>query len=188
VSAHPFPFSVHEIVAALGGQVTGPDTCNIPGPGHSAKDKSLSIKIDPAAPDGFLVYSHARDRDIECKDWVRERLGLPRWTAGDRSSGPTGGAIDYVYRKADGSPYLRVRRTADKRFWQQSWDGTSWVNGAPIGRKIPYRLPELLAAEHDDIFIVEGEKDADNLVKRGFTATTNSGGAKKWSSDLNDYF
>ena len=38
------------------------------------------------------------------------------------------------------------------------------------------------------MFIAEGEKDVDNLIKHGFTATTNSGGAKKWSSDLNRYF
>ena len=81
MNVHPFPFSVHQIVAALGGQVTGPDTCNVPGPGHSAKDKSLSIKIDPTAPDGFLVYSHAGDDGIECKDWIRQTLGLPQWTA-----------------------------------------------------------------------------------------------------------
>ena len=46
----------------------------------------------------------------------------------------------------------------------------------------------MLAAEHNDVFVVEGEKDVDNLTRRGFTATTNSGGAKKWSSDLNRYF
>lgn len=187
MSAFPFP-NVHQIVAALGGQVTGADTCNIPGPGHSDSDKSLSIKIDPTTPDGFLVHSHAGDDDIECKDWIRKQLGLPRWRASGRSNGPSVGVTDYVYRQADGAPYLRVRRTADKRFWQQSWDGASWVNGAPKGSKIPYRLPELLAAEHDDIFIVEGEKDVDNLIKRGFTATSNSGGAKKWSPDLNAYF
>ncbi|SIN88740.1 Virulence-associated protein E [Bradyrhizobium erythrophlei] len=183
-----FPFSVEQIVAALGGQVTGRDACNVPGPGHSAKDKSLSIKIDPTAPDGFLVYSHAGDAGIECKDWIRQKLGLPQWTPADqKASGPNAGMTDYLYKKADGTPYLRVRRTADKRFWQQSWDGKRWVNGAPKGAKIPYRLPELLAAEHDDVFIVEGEKDVDALTKRGFTATTNSGGAKKWSPDLNQY-
>ena len=150
MNAHPFPFSVHQIVAALGGQVTGPDTCNVPGPGHSAKDKSLSIKIDPTAPDGFLVYGHAGDDAIECKDWIRQTLGLPQWTASRKADQAKAGATDYVYKQADGTPYLRVRRTADKRFWQQSWNGKEWVNGAPKGPKIPYRLPELLAAEHNE--------------------------------------
>jgi predicted P-loop ATPase len=187
MNTYPFP-NVHRIVAAVGGEITGPDTCNVPGPGHSAKDKSLSIKIDPAAPDGFLVHSHAGDNAIECKDWIRQKLGLPSWTPNISADSASAGATGYIYKQADGTPYLRVRRTADKRFWQQSWNGHEWVNGAPKGLKIPYRLPELLAAEHEDIFIVEGEKDVDNLIKRGFTATTNSGGAKKWSSDLNHYF
>jgi predicted P-loop ATPase len=187
MNAQPFPFSVDQMVAKLGGQVTGRDTCNVPGPGHSAKDRSLSIKIDPTAPDGFVVFSHAGDDDIACKDWVRQQLGLDSWKP-NRPGGAKSGGTDYVYKQADGTPYLRVRRTADKRFWQQRWDGSAWVNGAPKGKKIPYRLPELLAAEHDDVFIVEGEKDVDNLSTLGFIATTNSGGAKKWSSDLNQYF
>jgi predicted P-loop ATPase len=179
---------IRTIARIFGGDVTGPHTCNVPGPGHSGKDRSLSIKVDPTAPDGFLVYSHAGDDDIKCKDYVREKLGLPSWTANRKADGASSAATDYVYKQADGTPYLRVRRTADKRFWQQSWNGKAWENGAPKGPKIPYRLPELLSAEHNDVFIVEGEKDVDNLTKRGFTATTNSGGAKKWSPDLNQYF
>jgi hypothetical protein len=50
-----------------------------------------------------------------------------------------------------------------------------------------YRLPELLAAleERPDrwVVVVEGEKDADNLTALGLLATTNSGGAGKWSAD-----
>ena len=38
------------------------------------------------------------------------------------------------------------------------------------------------------VLIVEGEKDADNLLAAGFAATTNSGGAGKWTADLNRYF
>jgi 5S rRNA maturation endonuclease (ribonuclease M5) len=33
----------------------------------------------------------------------------------------------------------------------------------------------LLEAEHETVFVVEGEKDADNLAALGFTATTNIG-------------
>jgi putative DNA primase/helicase len=69
--------------AALRGQVTGRDTILCPGPGHSPKDRSLSVKFDPSAPDGFLTHSHAGDDWRECRDYVRERLGLPRWEPGD---------------------------------------------------------------------------------------------------------
>jgi hypothetical protein len=35
-------------------------------------EPATSIKIDPAAPAGFLVHSFAGDDPIECKDYVRD--------------------------------------------------------------------------------------------------------------------
>jgi hypothetical protein len=205
LNAHPFPFSVHQIVAKLGGQVTGRDTCNVPGPGHSAKDKSLSIKIDPTAPDGFLVFSHAGNDDIQCKDWIRQKLGLPQWTSSKTDSAsdtifrmnerarkepkPCHETPTYVYYLQNGTPYAGVlRKTNPKSFLQVHWEGSGWFYGAPNGPKIPYRLPELMAAEHDTVLVVEGEKDADNLVALGLLATTSIGGAEKWTAELNQYF
>jgi putative DNA primase/helicase len=70
------------ITRALGGEVSGRQVLT-PGPGHTPRDRSLSIKIEPAAPDGFLVHSFAGDDPIVCKDHVRRRLGLPEWKPGD---------------------------------------------------------------------------------------------------------
>lgn len=69
-------FSAREIAAAFGGNITGPSSANIPGPGHSRNDRSLSIKIDPRAPSGFVVYSHAGDDPIECRRYVCAKLGF----------------------------------------------------------------------------------------------------------------
>jgi putative DNA primase/helicase len=69
--------------AALGGDVVGRETVLCPGPGHSPKDRSLSVKFVPTAPDGFLVKSFADDDWRECRDHVRSRLGLPGWKPGD---------------------------------------------------------------------------------------------------------
>ncbi|MBS0233487.1 MAG: toprim domain-containing protein [Proteobacteria bacterium] len=65
---------------ALGGEQIGPQSVSCPGPGHSARDRSLSVYFDPYAPnrDGFIVYSHAGDDPIQCRDYVREKLRLPR--------------------------------------------------------------------------------------------------------------
>src|SRR5262245_25570681 len=71
------------VARALGGEVTGRDAVSAPGPNHSRKDRSLSIRIDPTAPDGFLIYSHANDDWRECRDYVRRKLGLPDWQPGD---------------------------------------------------------------------------------------------------------
>jgi hypothetical protein len=72
-----------EIARRLGGEVSGRDAVLCPGPGHSPKDRSLSVKLDPTAPDGFLTHSHAGDDRRLCRDHFRERLGLPRWEPSD---------------------------------------------------------------------------------------------------------
>jgi putative DNA primase/helicase len=70
------------IARALGGEVAGQQVL-APGPGHSRLDRSLSIRIEPGAPAGFIVFSFAGDDPLACKDYVRERLGLPEWEPGD---------------------------------------------------------------------------------------------------------
>jgi AAA domain len=196
-------YSPQQVAAALGGEVSGREIL-APGPGHSAKDRSLSIKFSSTAPDGFVVHSFAGDDPIVCKDYVRNKIGIV-WEPAKKSANgsvirmqqrvsaqlapkPPSAAPEYIYQLEDSTPYLRVKRTADKQFYQQHWNGSGWINGAPQGPKIPYRLPELLQAEHDTVLIVEGEKDADALLALGLTATTNAGGAEKWTEDLNRYF
>ena len=52
-----------------------------------------------------------------------------------------------------------------------------WVYDLKGIRRVLYNLPALLAANADaPIFIVEGERDADNLMKLDLLATTNAGG------------
>jgi putative DNA primase/helicase len=72
-----------QIAKALGGEVCGRDTVLAPGPGHSPRDRSLAVRLDRAAPDGFLIYSHAGDDWRACREHVRSRLCLPPWQPGD---------------------------------------------------------------------------------------------------------
>jgi 5S rRNA maturation endonuclease (ribonuclease M5) len=189
--------SVHTVAQALGGEVTGGQVL-APGPGHSEQDRSLSIKVDPTAPDGFVVHSFARDDPIKCRDHVREKLNLPPFQPAEKKhSGNTGTKppfspviARYTYRDANGAAYLQVQRTASKQFRQYHWTGDTWRPGKPKGPKIPYRLPQLLTASTSTpVYVCEGEKDADNLSNIGFVATTASEGAEaKWSADLNKWF
>ncbi len=174
--------SLEFIAAVLGGEISG-DQVLAPGPGHSDKDRSLAIKPVSTAPDGMLVHSFAGDDPVECKDYVRDRLGLPPWSPPPRTKASI---TDYIYRLDDDTPYLRVRRTRDKKFWQERWNGSGWEKGRPDGPKIPYRLPQLIKA--DEILVCEGEKDADRVAALGLAATTNSEGAGHWSADLNHWF
>lgn len=67
---------------ALGGVITGGQLL-CAGPGHSAADRSLSVKLDDAAPDGFVVHSFSGDDPIACKDYVRAR---PRSNPSNRTA------------------------------------------------------------------------------------------------------
>ena len=182
------------IAQVLGGDVRG-DGVLVPGPGHSPGDRSLSVKLDDKAPGGFLVHSFSGDDPIECKDYVRSKLGLPPFRPEEKKRKPFSPTVArYTYRTADGQPYLQVQRTAAKDFIQYHRTGENWVSGAPKGPKIPYCLPEMLAASlTTSVYICEGEKDADNLARLGFVATTCSEGSRvgrspSWTTDLNKYF
>lgn len=68
---------------ALGGDVAGRNNVLCPGPGHSPRDRSLSITF---TGDDFTVFSHAGDDWRACKDHVRERLGLGDFTPAETRS------------------------------------------------------------------------------------------------------
>ena len=74
--------SVADVAAALGGDVGGPFSILAPGPNHSPRDRSLSVMLSRAAPEGFVVHSFAGDDPIVCRDYVRQRLGLPSFRRG----------------------------------------------------------------------------------------------------------
>ena len=46
---------------ALGGDVIGRDAVAAPGPGHSARDRSLTVRFAVDAPGGFVCFSHCGD-------------------------------------------------------------------------------------------------------------------------------
>ena len=187
--------NLQQLAQALGGDISGGQV-SAPGPGHSPKDRSLSVKLDASAPDGFVVNSFANDDPILCRDYVRQKLHLPGWKPKTQDNCNNHWTLisEHVYRNENGEPFLCVRKMRDangrKQYPQYHWDGLQWISGKPKGSKIPYRLPELLAAPPAQTnYFVEGEKDADNLAKLGFTATTASEGASaRWDPALTPYF
>lgn len=94
----------------------------------------------------------------------------------------------YPYHDDEGNLLYQVVRYDPKDFRQRRPDGNGgWVwnlNGTP---RVLFRLPEIFKANPDDlVFIVEGEKDADNLRAIGILATTCPQGAGKWSKLSDD--
>lgn len=88
----------------------------------------------------------------------------------------------YDYRDERGNLLFQVcRKENPKRFVQRRPDGQGWIWQTQGVRRVPYRTPELLAADPSrPVFIVEGEKDVETLERLGHLATTGPGGAGKW--------
>jgi putative DNA primase/helicase len=96
---------------------------------------------------------------------------------------------EYDYRDEHKSLLYQAVRFDPKGFSQRRPDGAGgWAYKLNGARRVPYRLPELLAADPSQpVFIVEGEKDADRLASLGLVATTNAGGAGKWRDEFSEF-
>jgi hypothetical protein len=168
------------ITRAKGGDWTGKQGL-IPGPGHSAKDRSMAI-ADNASNDDVVCYSFAGDDPLAFKDTLRAEGLLPT-----RSSAAEGGP--YIYRNVNGSVAYRIARRAGKKFVAETpTGGDGWCSGMNGAKPIPYRLPQLIESDPEQpVFICEGEKDADNLARLGCVATTNPFGAGKWPAEFSKH-
>lgn len=96
----------------------------------------------------------------------------------------------YDYLDESGSLLFQKLRYEPKDFRIRRPDGAgNWKWGLSDCRRVLYHLPELIQAVKNGemVFIVEGEKDADNLKKLGLTATTNFDGAGKWNKEYNQF-
>lgn len=96
---------------------------------------------------------------------------------------------EYIYKDENGNPLYKVIRYEPKHFTQAKYNNGNWIFKMTDVRYVPYNLPNVIKSEK--IFFVEGEKDADNLNKIGFTATTTVSGAssyKKRAAEYSKYF
>jgi hypothetical protein len=163
-------------------------------PAHDDREASLSVKRGTEQPVIFYCHAHCE------RDAILDALGLTladvsklreesreEWT-------PAGPAIaTYDYTDEQGKLLFQVCRTADKQFPQRVPDpaarsGWRWKLGKT--RRVPYRLPRLLAAVRDGtrVYVTEGEKDVHAIERAGGVATTSPGGAGKWRPEYGAYF
>ncbi len=110
-----------------------------------------------------------------------------------RRNGSSQIVATYDYRDETGSLLFQVCRFNPKDFRQRKPDPTAqdgWTWNTKGVRRVPFRLPELLAAvaEQRPVFNCEGEKDVLAAVNAGFAATCNPGGAGKWQQEFTTYF
>jgi putative DNA primase/helicase len=172
--------SPREAARLLGGEVSGRGV-RVPGPGHSPQDRSLSIKFTRSAPDGFVVHSFAGDDDLACRDYVRAKLGLN----GDARANSSTIKECYDYTDEVGELLFQVVRFEPKGFRQRRPNGLDWIWKLDGTRRVLYHLTELLEAValERTVFIAEGERAVNALIKLGVPATCSPGGAEKWRDE-----
>ncbi|MDP9366716.1 MAG: DNA primase, partial [Chloroflexota bacterium] len=156
-------------------------------PAHGDHSNSLSVRED----ENGVVW-------IKCfagcaKEEILQALNLT-WSdlypeEHDDHGAPRAGrriVAAYDYRDADGVLLYQVVRYEPKEFRQRRPNGKGgWIWNLDDVPRVLYRLPELRAADPTEpVFLVEGEKDADNLVALALVATTNAGGATEWQGEF----
>ena len=169
-------------------------------PAHDDHDPSLHVEIGHSG----AVVMCCRGGTAGCSfaDIIRAVGGLasdcyPRRTAAGGNTNSNSKAkskskivATYDYHDEQGRLLFQVVRFEPKDFRQRKPDGNGgWTWSVKDVRRVPYRLPELLKVNADAVvFIAEGEKDCDKLVKLGHVATTNAGGAGKWDASFAEFF
>ena len=166
--------------------------------GSLVVDCERGVWFDHEAQKGGGVLDLIRDRtglpNGAAVDWLRERGFLPCGPTASLDKAKSASkkiTATYDYFDEHGKLLFQVVRYEPKSFLQRRPDPNrpnNWIWNRGSVPSVPYRLPELIRAAKEVIYITEGEKDADALAKKGLIATTNAGGAGSWPPELNRWF
>jgi len=138
-------------------------------------------------PDGGW-FDHEAGEGGDAIELMRRAGHLEERRPNGHGNGKASQEIVYDYADEQGNLLFQVVRRPDRQFIQRRPDfGGGWAYNLQGVKRVPYRLQQLIAST-DEVYITEGEKDADNMARLGFTATTNPGGAGKWRPEYNVYF
>lgn len=184
--------SLEQIAHALNGEIRNGQVL-APGPGHSAEDRSLSVKINDTGDDVIVHSFSPADNDLDCKTYVRKKCGIEFKLNGRRSSEDVARLLReavlsqrqepkerpiavYDYQDRDGALLYQVLRFPPKNFRQRRPDsngGWIWKLGE---RHVPYRWREINRFPDATIFWCDGEKDVDRVASLDLCATTAASG------------
>lgn len=141
---------------------------------------------------GDIFWFHGKLKGLPFADVLKElaKQYAPNLLSGNgngQKNLPKKEVAQYDYRDEDGELLFQVVRYEPKDFRQRTPDGSGgWKWGLNGVRRVPYRLPELLASA-DTVCIPGGEKDCETLIRHGLTATTNPCGEGNWKPEFNKY-
>ena len=124
----------------------------------------------------FIARKDGRDKKEVFKELVQKET--PAYRTAEK--GEIAAVYDYVDRI--GNLVFQVCRMMPKSFRQRHPDGRGgWIWNMEGIERVLYKLPHILNPKNRFVWIVEGEKDVHTLNEIGMAATTNAGGAGKWS-------
>ncbi len=163
-------------------------------PGH------LCVSI---SPDKQCWKCHDHDEGGSIIDWIMKESGKSLKTVMNELGGVSGPPepsnvttgrteprksaleVTYDYTDESGKLLYQVCRYKPKTFKQRQPDEFGgWVWGLDGITRVLFNLPNVLTAK--EVFVVEGEKDAQALISMNYVATTSAGGAKNWLSAYGD--
>jgi putative DNA primase/helicase len=161
-------------------------------PAHDDHRASLSVNLGDDGRVLLHCFAGCATADVvkalglTMKDLFPPTNGHPRLSNG---RGSFNVIAAYSYRDERGEPLYEACRLDPKDFVQRRPNGKGGYEYKTKGvRKVLYRLPELIGSPADKVVcIAEGEKDIENLVKLGYTATCNVGGAGKWRKEYGEH-
>ena len=105
--------------------------------------------------------------------------------AGHPATKQADSAVTFTYTDAKGNSLYRVKKYPSKQFYFERYSQDRWLPGLDGVNRTMYKLPALLDAK--EVFLLEGEKDCETVLKLGFVATT-MGSKNSWSKDFASFF
>ncbi|MDA1307324.1 MAG: AAA family ATPase [Acidobacteria bacterium] len=166
--------------SALGDRVTtsGSDKFMARCPSHDDSTASLCISRGTTHPVVLTCQAGCTTAAVV------EALGLTLVDLMAPTTKATARVVErYDYTDADGTLLYQVERNDPKDFRQRRPDGRGgWHHSLGNVQRVPYHLAPLAQARPARVFVVEGERDVHTLAALGVPATTNSGGAGKWTA------
>lgn len=163
-------------------------------PFHADSEPSLSINPETGqyfchgcGKKGDFIHFYGKINDLDTKrDFGKILSGIASDFGIQGAEKPKARMVKaYDYPDELGNLLYQVCRMEPKDFRQRRPDGQGgWIWNLKGIETVLYRLPDLKIAQQ--VVIVEGEKDADNLHALDFIATTSPMGAKKWRDQYSD--
>jgi putative DNA primase/helicase len=202
-------FTPAEVAAYYGARIPNlrqPDTNEWRGPCPVHRGTRDSFAVQRATGCWFCHSACDRGGDIisleralvgadfrTARDEVFRIIGRAPSLNGNSNGGTWRKVAVYEYHDEANAPLFRVIRrersdgpAREKKFHIERFEGGLWIKGLGTVRPVLYRLPEIRQA--GQVFVCEGEKDADTLVDWALPGTTCPMGAGRWLPEYSPHF